>query len=167
MVFGNYLDDFINNRTQTRTNQANDTVEISKKKLRELAEKAQKYDKLEEKHRNLEKKTEALKQKLDGVAESEEKMKELEKDTKKYYEALCRTRADLDNYRKRVDKEKARDRESFKNRLLKKLLNHYDTLQSGWEAIKQSDNKEVKRGFQMVMKNYKKLLEEQGVRKME
>lgn len=167
MVFGNYLDDFINNRTQTRTNQANDTVEISKKKLRELAEKAQKYDKLEEKHRNLEKKTEALKQKLDGVAESEEKMKELEKDTKKYYEALCRTRADLDNYRKRVDKEKARDRESFKNRLLKKLLNHYDTLQSGWEAIKQSDNKEVKRGFQMVMKNYQKLLEEQGVRKME
>ncbi|MGV9197961.1 MAG: nucleotide exchange factor GrpE [Promethearchaeia archaeon] len=168
MVFGNYFDDVINNRnrTQSRTNGSGDTVEISKQKLKQLIEKAEQHVALQKKCQKLEKEAKKLEEKLQNLQGNEEKLKELEKDSKKYYEALCRTRADLDNYRKRVDKEKTRDRESYRNTLLKKLLNHYDTLQIGWEAIQSSKNEEVKRGFQMVMKNYEKLMEEQGVKKM-
>ncbi|MFO8019954.1 MAG: nucleotide exchange factor GrpE [Promethearchaeia archaeon] len=167
MVFGNHVDDFMNNRTRSRNQKTTQKVEITKKKLKELLEKAEKCDSLEQEYKKLVKEAEKLEDKIKQLKGNEEKVKKLEQDSKKYYEALCRTRADLDNYRKRVDKEKARDRESYKNTLLKKLLNHYDTLQSGWEAIQQTENEQVKRGFQMVMKNYERLLEDQGVKKIQ
>lgn len=97
-----------------------------------------------------------LKQELDEVKEERAQYKD------NYLRAL----AELDNYRKRVQKEKEELVKSTTERLITQFLVVVDDFERGLECIKNPNSDEVKvfySGVELIYKNFKSLLEQNGV----
>ncbi|MBI4668019.1 MAG: nucleotide exchange factor GrpE [Elusimicrobia bacterium] len=91
----------------------------------------------------------------------EEKEKELDNLKDKW----MRASADLDNYRKRAEKEKAGVFEYAACVTIGPLIGIYEQLRSGIETMKRSSNTDGKllEGFEMVQKNMEKVFCQQGL----
>jgi molecular chaperone GrpE len=82
----------------------------------------------------------------------------------KYKDAALRARADLDNYRKRVAREKEEAIRYANNSLIEKLLPILDNFELGLDAARNaSDAAGIIQGLEMVRKQLEDFLRENGV----
>ena len=142
----------------------NEKIVISKKQLKDLQEKAELYDNLSGEFADIKAQNKELKKELNILREQEGNAKDLQEQTEKYYNSLIRVQADFDNYKKIAIRDKNRVEIQAKERLLKKLLRHYDDLlrtQKAIEVLERTDD--MKKGFEMIVKNFEKFLEEENV----
>ncbi len=96
---------------------------------------------------------------------------------KEYYDQLLRLKADFENYRKRVEKEKPELIKWGKAELLAKLLPLYDLLlqahlhiakvQESPEGLSPAQAGELMKGLEMIFKEFSKTFEGEGIRPME
>jgi molecular chaperone GrpE len=85
-------------------------------------------------------------------------------EVEKYKDAALRARADLDNYRKRVAREKEDAIRYANNSLLESLLPILDNFELGLEAAKNTpETTGIVQGLQMVRKQLEDFLRDHGV----
>lgn len=162
MVFGNQFDEMFdpqkNLRSTKRSNQ------ISTEELKKLKEKAQKYEKVQQENEEIKQENKELEAKIEDLTQ---KVNELKEKNDKYLERLQMLQADYENYKKRIDRDNANYRRFATKNILEKLIKHYDDLKRAKKVIKTlEDDSSVKQGFEMIVKNFKKLLQEEGVKAM-
>ena len=161
-MFGNNLSDFFGGRRYLED--PNERVVISRKQLKILQEKAEQFDLLSNDFEEIKVQNQELKKELSVLKEDDQKMKELQEQTEKYYNSLVRVQADFDNYKKMAIREKERFEDQFMEKILKKLLAHYDDLLRIRKALEFLELVEdMKKGFEMIVKNFEKLLKEENV----
>ncbi len=89
----------------------------------------------------------------------------LEAEKKKYYDQLLHLKAEYENYRKRVDREKPEFIRHGKLEVLEKMIPLYDVLLAAHDQIATSDGGEgeLVRGLEMIFQEFTKLFEAEGV----
>ncbi len=100
----------------------------------------------------------------DGAAPQSAQAPEAEKPD--YLDQLLRLKAEFENYRKRVDREKPEYIRLGKAQLLLKLLPIYDTLKLAHEHLRGGAGESAK-GMEAIFKEFEKVFREEGVRIME
>ena len=165
MVFEDYYDEFFNARRSLEDPYRK--VTISKEKYKKFMETAEKYEMLAKKmDETLAKKTD-LERQIEYLKEDGRKLKELEEKTEKYLNSLVRTQADFDNYKKANQRENERYRTRTKEEMLKKLIKHYEDLLRAFNVLDLIEKGEsVKKGFKMIIENFEKFLEDEGIKPM-
>lgn len=112
----------------------------------------------------------------DGACESsgEEISRAADKKAPDYYEQLLCLKADFENYRKRVERERPDLIRFGKSEILIKLLPLYDLLlQAHMHVTKVSGDgtgeqvQDVVKGLEMIFKEFSKVFEAEGIRPME
>ena len=164
-MFGDNLYDFFGGRRYLED--PNEKIVITKNQLKTLQEKAELFEKLSGEFNDMKTHNQELKKELELLREQEGNAKELQEQTEKYYNSLIRVQADFDNYKKIAIRDKNRVEIQAKERLMKKLLRHYDDLlrtQKAIEVLERTDD--MKKGFEMIVKNFEKFLEEESVTPM-
>ena len=165
MVFENFYDNFYNQRRALED--PRDKVAISRKEYNNLRKVAEKYEALAKKLDRAQTEKTALHRQLEELKEDGRQLKELEEKTEKYLNSLVRTRADFENYKKSVIRDKENYDVMVKEKIVKKLIDHYEDLLRAQQVLEINHiDDSVKNGFEMIVKNYEKLLTEEGVRKM-
>lgn len=120
---------------------------------------------------------EAADQELAGGDEAAKPAAEPASKEKEYYDQLLRLKADFENYRKRVEKEKPELIKWGKAELLSRLLPLYDLLlqahlhiakvQESPEGLSPAQAGELMKGLEMIFKEFSKTFENEGIRPME
>jgi molecular chaperone GrpE len=165
MVFEDYYDEFFN--AQRSLEDPYRKVTISKDEYKKLVEKAEKCELLVRKMDEVVAKKTELERQIEYLKDDGRKLKELEEKTEKYLNSLVRTQADFDNYKKANQRENGRYRERVKEDILKKLIKHYEDLLRAFNVLDLIEKGEsVKKGFKMIVKNFEKFLEDEGVKPM-
>ena len=165
MVFEDYYDEFFNARRSLED--PHRKVTISKDKYKNLMEIAQKYEMLVKKIDQVESKKSELEKQIEILKEDGRQLKDLEEKTEKYLNSLLRTQADFDNYKKANHRENERYRARIKEVMLKKLIKHYEDLLRAFNVLDLIEKGEsVKKGFKMIIENFEKFLEDEGVKPM-
>jgi len=165
MVFEDYYDEFFNARRTLEDPYRK--VTISKDKYKNLVETAEKYEMLIKKLDQVESKKSELENQIDILKEDGRQLKDLEEKTEKYLNSLLRTQADFDNYKKANHRENERYRARIKEDMLKKLIKHYEDLLRAFNVLDLIEKGEsVKKGFKMIIENFEKFLEDEGVKPM-
>ena len=82
-----------------------------------------------------------------------------------YFEQLVRLQADFENYRKRVEKEKAELINFGKTEVLLDFLSLYDVLLKAKKQVESenADVKNIKQGLKMIFEEFAKVFKAQGV----
>jgi molecular chaperone GrpE len=165
MVFEDYYDEFFNGRRSLEDPYRK--VTISKEKYKKLMEIAEKHEMLVKKLDQVEAKKSELEKQIELLKDDGRKLKELEEKTEKYLNSLLRTQADFDNYKKANYRENERYRERVKEDMLKKLIKHYEDLLRAFNVLDLVEKGEsIKKGFKMIVENFEKFLEDEGVKPM-
>jgi molecular chaperone GrpE len=165
MVFEDFYDNFFNQRKALED--PRDKITISKREYYKLREIAEKYEALAKKLDRAQTEKTALHKQLEDLKEDGRQLKELEEKTEKYLNSLVRTRADFENYKKSVTRDKEHYNTMLKEKIIKKLIDHYEDLLRAQKVLEINYGDEsVKNGFQMIVKNFEKLLKEEGVEPM-
>ncbi|MBD3212628.1 MAG: nucleotide exchange factor GrpE [Candidatus Lokiarchaeota archaeon] len=158
MVFGNKV--FENMHPQNK-----EKNQISLEEYQTLKEKAQKYEELKKENEELKREKEELQNELEGVKQNAEQLKEK---SETYLRKAQRLQADYENYKKRVDRDSANYKRFATEKIARKLISHYDDLRRAQEVIDTlEDDSSVKKGFQMIVKNFEKILEEEEIKPMD
>ena len=98
----------------------------------------------------------------------EEQLVKAKAEAAENYNEYLRARADLDTYRRRVMREKDELRQYAVSGLLESLLPVYDNMGLGMLSANQTDDaKLVAQGFEMVLSQFKSVMEENGVAELE
>lgn len=89
-------------------------------------------------------------------------------DNKALLDQLMRLKAEFENYRKRVDRDRPQWERAGKGRLLEKLLPLYDVLLSAHEQVvrraeRPEGTAELAKGLELIFKEFTKLFEAEGV----
>lgn len=164
-LFEDYFDKIINERGFKRG--SFNKISVSKEEYDRLLDLAEKYKLLATEHKQIKSRNDALLKELDDLKEDARKFKELEEEKEKFLNSLLRVRADFENYKKMSERENQRHRSYVKENILKKLVQHYDNLIRALNMLELIENGEsIKKGFEMLVKNFKKLLQEEGVEAM-
>ncbi len=125
------------------------------------------YEELEKEEliKLLEEKDKLLSQQKELIDALQKELEEKEKTKAEYLDYLKRLQADFDNFRRRVEKEK-KDIIQFANEeLIKKFLNVLDNLERAEDAAKKTnDIKALIEGIDAIIKQFKKILEDEGVK---
>ena len=165
MVFEDYYNEFFNARRSLEDPYSKLT--ISKEKYKSFVETAEKYDMLIKKLDQVESKKSELERQIEYLKDDGRKLKELEEKTEKYLNSLVRAQADFDNYKKANQRENERYRARVKEEMLKKLIKHYEDLLRAFNVLNLIEKGEsVKKGFKMIVENFEKFLEDEGVKPM-
>jgi len=90
--------------------------------------------------------------------------KELEAELKEKEEDILRLRADFENYRKQLNREKEEFAKIANEKLITQLLDVVDNFE---RAISTINDKETMKGIKMVYRQFYKILEENGLKKIE
>jgi len=165
MVFEDYYNEVFNARRSLED--PYHKITISKEKYKKLVETAEKYEMLLKKLDRVESKKSELERQIEYLKDDGRKLKELEEKTEKYLNSLVRTQADFDNYKKANQRENERYRARVKEDMMKKLIKHYEDLLRAFnvlDLIKKGES--VKKGFKMIVENFEKFLEDEGVKPM-
>jgi molecular chaperone GrpE len=165
MVFEDYYNEVFNARRSLEDPYRK--VTISKEKYKRLVETAEKYEMLIKKLDQVESKKSELEKQIEYLKDDGRKLKELKEKTEKYLNSLVRTQADFDNYKKANRRENERYRLRAKEAMLKKLIKHYEDLLRAFnvlDLLKKGES--VKKGFKMIIENFEKFLEDEGVKPM-
>ena len=162
MVFEDYFDRFLNEQGYPR--RSSNQISISQDEYNALRAIAEKYELLAEEHKKVRKRNDELLKELDDMKDDGRKLKELMEENEKYLNSLLRTRADFENYKKRNERENERYRAYAMEGISKKLIGHYDDLVRALNLLEILENAEgIKKGFEIIVKNFKKILSEEGV----
>jgi len=165
MVFEDYYDEYFNARRSLEDPYRK--VTISKENYKKLAETAKKYEMLVKKMDEVVAKKTELEREIEYLKDDGRKLKELEEKTEKYLNSLVRTQADFDNYKKANQRENERYRARVKEEMIKKLVRHYEDLLRAFNILDLIEKGEsVKKGFKMIIENFEKFLEDEGVKPM-
>ena len=165
MTFEDYFDRFINERGVPR--RESNQVSISRSDYEHLKAKAEKYEALVEEHKKIKTQNDRLLKELDDMKDDGRKFKELLEEKEKFMNSLLRVRADFDNYKKRSERENSRYKSYVTESMLKKLIDHYDDLVRALNLLKMLEDMDgIKNGFELIVKNFEKLLNEEGVKPM-
>jgi molecular chaperone GrpE len=98
----------------------------------------------------------------------EAKLKELEEQVNKNYDLYLRTYAEMENLKKRFQKEKEAYLKFGSEGLLRSLLVVLDNLEAAMEHLKKgSDLKAVEEGLMLTLKSFYEALEKAGVSRIE
>lgn len=162
MVFGDHFDKSISDR-----NKASNKIEISKEEFQGLKERAEKYESVVSQVKTLRLENKELKEVLKDLKVDARPYKELKEENEKYLKSLLRVQADFENYKKRIDRENQNYQLYAMKKILLKLINHYDDLKRvlrvlGAKGIDES----IRKGIEMIVQNYEKILEGEGVKPM-
>lgn len=110
---------------------------------------------------------EEIEKELEEIAEEHSKEEALEQDLLGWKDKALRAQADLENFRKRMAREKS-DAIRFGNQnLLSALLPVIDNFNMGMMAAEQDSGSMIYMGMQMVQKQMEDFLGEQGVTEVE
>ena len=165
MTYENYFDQFFNRRGSSKKLLSLNQISVSPEEYEDLKAKAEEYEALVEKHKKIKTQNDKLLKELDDMKEDGRKFKELQEEKEKYLNSLLRIRADFENYKKIVDREKDKYKSYVMENILKKLIDHYDDLVRALNLIKMLENMEgIKGGFEIIVKNFEKVLTEEGVK---
>ncbi len=95
-------------------------------------------------------------------------LEELKKKAADYYDQLLRARAEFDNYRKRVEKEKIEARQWGKQEVLQPLLSLVDVFEQALAQTQTAtDVKDVAKGLEFLHKNFSAFLKAEGLEVLE
>ena len=98
----------------------------------------------------------------------ETKLQEKEKEAKELFDRLLRLSAEMENFKKRVEKEKVESYKFANENLLKDLLPILDNLERALEHGQEAENaKALLEGVDMVLKGFISILEKYGVTRIE
>jgi len=165
MVFENFYDNFFNERKALED--PRDKVTISRADYNKLREITKSYEALAKKLDRTQTEKTALHKQLEDLKEDARQLKDLEEKTEKYLNSLVRTRADFENYKKSVLRDKENYNAVIKEKIMKKLIDHYEDLLRAQQVLEINQTEEsVKNGFQMIIRNFEKILKEEGVSSM-
>ena len=98
---------------------------------------------------------------------SKEDIEVLKEEIKKYKEQYLRVLADSENFKKRIDEERIRERKYGSQRVLEKIIPSIDIFDKAVNM--KTDDEKLKNfliGFEMINNNLKQVLEEEGVKKI-
>jgi molecular chaperone GrpE len=85
-----------------------------------------------------------------------------------YYDQLLKLKAEFENYRKRVDREKPEFYKLGKADMLLKLLPVYDVLRKAHEEVQASHAQSaLGKGMELIFKEFEKLFKDEGVTAMD
>ncbi len=162
IVFDNVFGDFFNGRRALED--PRDKVMLSREKYELLLEKAQKLEVLSTEFKEIKAKNHTLKEEIEQLREDGRKLKEFEEQNKKYFKSLVRARADLENFKKISERDKHNYTRYANEKMVRKLIDHYDDLLRAEKVIDTLVNGEsVKKGFKLLIKNFEKILSDEGV----
>jgi molecular chaperone GrpE len=165
MVFEDFYDSFFNARRSLEDPYSK--ITISREEYEKLREMAEKYELLVKKFEQIEGRKSQLEKEIEDMKDDGRKLKDLEEKTEKYLNSLLRTQADFDNYKKSNQRENERYRLRFKEEILKKMIKHYEDLQRALKVLETREiDESIRNGFIMIVKNFEKILEEEGVKAM-
>lgn len=100
--------------------------------------------------------------------EIQKRLKELEEQVSKNYELYLRTYADMENLKKRFQKERENYMKFGNESLLKSLLLVLDNLEAALDHLRKgSDMKAVEEGLELTLKSFYDVLEKAGVAKID
>ena len=166
MTSEDYFDRFINERGFPRI--TSNQVSISRSDHEHLKAKVEKYEALVEEHKKIKTQNDRLLKELDDMKDDGRKFKELLEEKEKFMNSLLRVRADFDNYKKRSERENSRYKSYVIESMLKKLIDHYDDLIRALNILMMLEDMDgIKNGFEIIVKNFEKLLTEEGVKPMD
>lgn len=98
----------------------------------------------------------------------EERIKELEEQVNKNYDLYIRTYAEMENLKKRFQKERESYLKYGQEGLLRSLLPVLDNLEAAMEHLKRgSDQKAIQEGLEMTLRSFYEALEKAGVSRIE
>jgi molecular chaperone GrpE len=118
----------------------------------------------EKEHKEGQDKNKILKDKL-NKQESENKL--LKTENKKLKEEYLRKIAEMENLRKRVEREKGEFYQYALSELLKELFDVLDNFERALETQNKGNGKSLREGIEMIYKQYQDLLMKQGVKPIE
>jgi molecular chaperone GrpE len=102
------------------------------------------------------------------AAEEDARLKELARQRDEYFELLLRTKAEFDNYRKRVERERQELAGAAAAELLRELLPVIDDLERALAAEAGTDRADAyRRGVELIHRQLLELLRRRGVRPIE
>lgn len=104
---------------------------------------------------------------LEVVEEDSEEIKKLKEENAKLKEQYLKVLADSENYRKRIDDERIRERKYGCQRLIEKIIPSIDIFDKAVNV--KTDDEKLKNfliGFEMINNNLKQTLEDEGVKKI-
>jgi molecular chaperone GrpE len=166
MSFEEYYDNFL--RGQGHNQRSQREVRLSKKEYDQLKANAEKYEALVEEHKKVRTRNDELLKQMDDMKQDARKLKDLMEENEKYLNSLLRVRADFENYQKRTERENERYKEVVMERIMIKLINHYDDLVRALNLLRVSENLEgIRKGFEIIVNNFRKVLEGEGVSLMD
>jgi molecular chaperone GrpE len=161
MTFEDFYSNFVNERSLSGN------LSISKQEYLTLKEKAEKFEAISSKTETLRLENKELKDVLKDLKEDARHYKELKEESENYLKSLLRVRADFENYKKIADREKQKLKLYATESILKKIISHYDDLKRALEVIETLENGEsLKKGFEIIIKNFEKVLEGEGIQPM-
>jgi molecular chaperone GrpE len=82
---------------------------------------------------------------------------------KDHWDRLLRAQADLENYRKRVARERQDLIKTANEKLLSELLAPLDHFEMGLQSVQKNDKDPLRQGMEMVLAQFKQFLKSQGV----
>lgn len=98
----------------------------------------------------------------------EAKLRVKEAEAKEYYDKMLRLAAELENYKKQVEREKETFSKYALESLVKELLPFIDNLERALEhARKEADIKSLVEGLELTLKGFLKTLEKFGLQQLE
>ena len=160
-----FEDDFFNSRKSLEDPYSK--ISISKRDYDRLQQVVAKHETLLEKFQHIETEKSQLEQEIELLKDDGRKLKQLEKENEKMLNSLLRTRAEFENYKRSIDRNNENYKKRVQERIMRKLVKHVEDLtraQKILEALNIADS--IKSGFQMILQNFNKILEEEGVRPM-
>ena len=165
MIFEEYFDKFLNK--QSFSGQKSNQMAISKEEYESLKTKMKNFELLAEKHKEIKSQNDKLLKEIDDMKEDGKNFKKLMEEKENYFKSLLRIRADFENYKKISERENDKYKSYVMERILKKLIDHHDDLVRALNLIKILENMGgIKDGFEIIVKNFEKVLEEEGVKRM-
>lgn len=138
--------------------------EVNKKK--EQGKQARREEIIEKKKENERKQDEntILKKKL---KKKDMENKHIKQENKKLKDEYLRKMAEMENLRKRLDREKTEFYQYALSETLKEFLNVLDNFERALESQNQGDGKSFREGIEMIYKQFQDLLFKQGINQIE
>lgn len=167
MSFENLFDRFPGERSFSGRSRSAEKVSISRREYEALKVKTEQYKALVEKHKEVKAWNDQLLKEMDDLKDDARNFKVIEEEKEKFLKSLLRVRADFENYKRRQEEENLRYRKYVLEEFLRKLTYHYDDLERALNLLMMLKGAEgIRDGFKIIVKNYEKVLADEGVRSM-
>lgn len=139
-------------------------VVLLQEEYEKLLEDREALELLSEKFKELALKNKALEEEMKLLKSELHQIDSLKQEKQEVLNSLIRAKADLENYKKLIERQNNNYKLQATTNILKKIISHHDDLV---RAVKNVDSQEngiqVKKGFEMVIKNLEKILIEENV----